>query len=125
MKKRHSKMALPRAVDDALEQLMLDDRAWFDAHPDRRLRRRLMHWSEQRSNALVSLMTGQPVQSDALEVVVVRAPHTSGMRVRLFLPPDPVQHAWFEEHAALLASLQTPEEFARRASAGYALGDVG
>jgi hypothetical protein len=125
MSPNHPKITLPRAVDDALEQLMLEDRAWFDAHPDRRIHRRLMDWSERRSNELVCLMTGQGPQFDSLEVLVVRAPDTSGMRVRLFLPLEPAQHAWFEEHAAHLAAIDIPEEFARQASTGTQFGQIG
>jgi hypothetical protein len=125
MSRRQPKLTLPPAVDDALEQLMLEDRAWFDAHPRRRQYRRPVHWSERRSHELVCLMTGQGPGLDALEVLVVRAPSTSGMRARVFLPVEAAQQGPFKRHAAVLASTATTEEFMRQASAGTQFGEVG
>ena len=102
---------LPKSVDDALEALMLRDREWFDTHPDRRVRRRLVEGCELRSSALAAIAAGDTPAPDSLEVLVVRTPSTSGVRIRLFLPIDPAGHAWYVRHAKELSGAVTDDDF--------------
>jgi hypothetical protein len=105
------RLALPKAVDDALEELMLRDRDWFDAHPDHRVRRRPAEGCELRSNALAAIAAGGCPGPDPLEVLVVRAPESSGIRIRMFLPFEHSHQVARERDAAHLAAAQTQEEF--------------
>jgi hypothetical protein len=104
-------LTLPKAVDDALEELMARDRDWFDANPDRRIRRRLAEGCELRSNALAAIAAGVWPGPDPLEVLVVRAPESTGIRIRMFLPSERGQQRARERDAAYLAAAETQDEF--------------
>jgi hypothetical protein len=104
-------LALPKVIDDALEELMVRDRDWFDAHPHERIRRRLAEGCELRSNALAAIAAGEWPGPDPLEVLVVRAPESTGIRIRMFLPLERSHQVARERDAAHLAAAETQDEF--------------
>jgi hypothetical protein len=110
-RRRDATITLPKAIDEALEDLMLRDRAWFDTHPDQRVRRRLVEGCELRSNAFARLAAGEKPLPESREVLVVRAPSTSGVRFRVFLPLDPRIHGLYEHDVNALSAAATDEDF--------------
>ena len=66
---------------------------------------------ELRSNALAAIAAGECPGPDPLEVLVVRAPESSGIRIRMFLPLERSYHADRERDAAQLAAAETQDAF--------------